>query len=116
MVWEIFYPGGSATERSTLQWAADHWHRNKTTQPTNFHLLKDLTIHGYRARVIAMTKSWVYIQDPDVQLHDNVSLGIWLSGLTAEKWGHALQWVDIRMKTRHVKLDKVWNDHWNNHV
>lgn len=26
MVWEIFYPGGSASERSTLQWAADHWH------------------------------------------------------------------------------------------
>lgn len=47
MIWELFYPGGSPTERSTLQWAADHWHRNKTTRPTDFHSLEDLTIHSY---------------------------------------------------------------------
>lgn len=47
MVWEVFYPGGSASERSTLQWAADHWHRDKTTRPTDFHSLEDLTIHSY---------------------------------------------------------------------
>lgn len=26
MIWEVFYLGGIATERSTLQWTADHWH------------------------------------------------------------------------------------------
>lgn len=31
MVWELFYPGKAPSERSTLQWAADHWHRDKTT-------------------------------------------------------------------------------------
>lgn len=31
MVWELFYPRGSPSERSMLQWAADHWHRDKTT-------------------------------------------------------------------------------------
>lgn len=47
MIWEIFYLGGSASERSTLQWAADHWHRDKTTRPTDFHSLEELTIHSY---------------------------------------------------------------------
>lgn len=60
MVWEVFYPGGSTSERSTLQWAADHWHRDKITRPTDFHSLEDLTIHSYRARVIAMLKPWVH--------------------------------------------------------
>lgn len=46
MIWELFYPGGSFTERSTLQWA-DHWHQDKTTRPTDFHLLEDLTLHSY---------------------------------------------------------------------
>ena len=26
MIYELFYLGGSATERSTFQWAADYWH------------------------------------------------------------------------------------------
>ena len=26
MIWELFYPGRSSIEHSTLQWAADHWH------------------------------------------------------------------------------------------
>lgn len=47
MIWKVFYLGGSSTERSTLQWAADHWHRKKTTKPNDFHSLKDLTIHSY---------------------------------------------------------------------
>lgn len=39
MIWEVFYPCRSATERFTLQWAADHWHKDKTTRPCNFHSL-----------------------------------------------------------------------------
>ena len=59
MIWKLFYSGDSATERSTLQWAVDHWHGDKTTSPVDFHLLKDLTIHSYRARVIAILKPWI---------------------------------------------------------
>ena len=59
MVWELFYPGSSATERFTLQWAADHWHRDKTTRPTDFYSLQDLTIHNYRAKVISISKPWI---------------------------------------------------------
>ena len=44
---KLFYLGGSATKQLTLQWAADHWHRDKTAKPTDFHLLKNLTIHSY---------------------------------------------------------------------
>ena len=56
MVWELFYPGGSATERSTLQWATDHWHRDKTIGPTDCHSFEDLTVYSYTARVIAILK------------------------------------------------------------
>ncbi|MCJ1346491.1 hypothetical protein MMC31_004708, partial [Peltigera leucophlebia] len=75
MVWELFYPGGSPTERSTLQWAADHWHRDKTTRPTDFHSLEDLTIHSYRARIIAILKSWIHAQEPSLKLHESASVG-----------------------------------------
>lgn len=115
MVWELFYPGGSATERSTLQWAADHWHRDKTTKPTDFHSLEDLTIHSYRARVIAILKPWMAIQAPELQLHDNELLGGWLSELTPQQWIQALDWLDARMKEERVGAES-WNDHWNNHV
>ena len=83
MIWELFYPGGSATERSTLQWAADHWHCDKTTKPTDFHSLEDLTIHSYRARVLAMLKPWVQKQNPTLRLHDNSALGAWFSTLAS---------------------------------
>lgn len=56
MIWEVFYPGGSTSKRSTLQWAADYWHRDKITKPNNFHLLEDLTIYNYQARIVAMLK------------------------------------------------------------
>lgn len=70
MVWEVFYPGGLALERSTLQWATDHWHRDKTTRPTDFHSLEDFTIHSYRARIIAMLKPWVHQQNKRLRLHN----------------------------------------------
>lgn len=74
-IWEVFYPGGSATERSTLQWAADHWYRDKTTRPSNFHSLEDLTMHSYRAQIIAMLKSWIQDQEQTIKLFDSESLG-----------------------------------------
>lgn len=74
-IWEVFYPGGSATERSTLQWAADHWYRDKTTRPSNFHSLEDLAMHSYRARIIAMLKSWIQDQEQTIKLFDSESLG-----------------------------------------
>lgn len=79
MIWKLFYPGGSSTERSTLQWAADHWHRDKTTKPTDFHSLEDLTIHSYRARIIAILKPWIQKRAPKkLRLHRNKELGNWL--------------------------------------
>lgn len=56
MIWKLFYPENSATERSTLQWAADYWHIDKTTWPIDFHWLEDLTFYSYRARIIAIMK------------------------------------------------------------
>lgn len=61
MVWELFYPGRSVTERSTLQWATDYWHQDKTTNPNDFHSLKKLKIHSYRARIIAILKPWIQL-------------------------------------------------------
>ena len=116
MVWELFYPGGSATERSTLQWAANHWYRDKTTRPTNFHSLEDLTIHSYRARVIAILKPWIQEQDPQIRLHDNLVLGKWAAQMTATKWIEALDWLDHRMEEQETKPGEIWNDHWNNHI
>lgn len=86
MVWELFYPRGSATKRSTLQWAIDYWHRNKTTCPTHFHSLEDLTLHSYRARVIIISKLWVQEQEPILRLHNNKAFGHWFLDLTLEKW------------------------------
>ncbi|MCJ1471183.1 hypothetical protein MMC07_009831, partial [Pseudocyphellaria aurata] len=78
MVWEIFYLGGLANERSTLQWAADHWRRDKTTWPTDSHSLKDLTIHSYCARIIAVMQLWIHKHAPEYDFKDSASLGAWL--------------------------------------
>lgn len=116
MVRELFYPGGSATERSTLQWAADHWHRDKTTRPTDFHSLEDLTIHSYRARIIAILKPWIQDRVPALRMHDHKELGIWISKLTPTQWAEALDWLGVRMQEERASLGGIWNDHWNNHV
>ena len=115
MVWEVFYPGGSASERSTLQWAADHWHRDKTTKPTDFHSLEDLTIHSYRARIVAMLKPWVHQQNKRLQLHNAEVLGDWLSKLSSRQWAQAMDWLDSRLKDQRIRESSL-NDHWNNHV
>lgn len=115
MIWEVFYPGGSASERSTLQWAAEHWHRDKTTRPTDFHSLEDLTIHSYRARIIAMLKPWVHQQNKRLQLHNPEVLGNWLSKLSPRQWAEAMTWLDARMKDQRTTEFSL-NDHWNNHV
>lgn len=59
MVWELFYPGRAPTKQSALQWAADHWQRDKTTKPTDFYSLEDLTIHSYRSRIVAILMPWI---------------------------------------------------------
>ena len=116
MVWELFYPGGSATERSTLQWAADHWHRDKTTRPTDFHSLEDLILHSYRARVIAIIKPWIQEQAPSLKLHDNQALGMWLAELSTTQWAEAMDWLNLRIEEEATNPAEKWNDHWNNHV
>ena len=91
MIWELFYPGRSSTERSTLQWAADHWHRDKTTRPKDFHSLEDLTLHSYQARIIAILKPWIHEQDTTLKLHNNLALGCWLGRLTPCQWVAAME-------------------------
>lgn len=76
MVWGQFYPGRSATKRSTLQWAADHWHRDKTTKSTNFHSLKVLIIHSYRAKIIAIMKPWIQMKALDMQMNNSRIIGV----------------------------------------
>lgn len=94
MIWELFYPGGSSTERSILQWAADHWHRDKTTRPTDFHSLEDLTIHSCRSRVIAIIKPWIQEQAPRLNIHNAEELGKWLSKLPSTRWLLGMRWLD----------------------
>lgn len=98
-----------------MQWTADHWHRDKTTRPTDFHLLEDLTIHSYKAKIIAILKSWVYQQNKRLQLHSLEVLGNWLSRLSACQWAEAMSWLDTWMKDQ-CTTEFLLNDHWNNHV
>ncbi|MCJ1461627.1 hypothetical protein MMC07_000224 [Pseudocyphellaria aurata] len=120
MVWEIFYPERSANERSTLQWATDHWRRDKITKPTDFHSLEDLTIHSYRARIIAIMRLWIDERaEARYDSKDSAFLGAWLSGITAAQWKEALEWLDIRMDPDQdpgLVDDSTVNDHWTNHV
>lgn len=115
MIWEVFYPGGTVTERSTLQWAADHWHRDKTTRPSDFHSLEDLTVHSYRARVIAILKPWIKEQTPSIKLFDSQKLAAWLKNLTESQWADVFDWLDMRMQSEQQDEASV-NDHWNNHL
>lgn len=88
-------------------------HRDKTTKPTDFHLLEDLTIHSYRGRIIAILKPWIQERAPKkLRLHRNQELGNWLGQLTPTNWNAALDWIDARLKTASTH----WNDHWNNHI
>lgn len=116
MVWELFYPGGSTSERSTLQWAADHWHRDKTTKPTDFYLLEDLTIHSYWSRIIAIAKTWILQKAPSLQLHDAKAVGCWLENLSSNSWQEFMDWLDLQLKSERTGSPRNWNDHWNNHL
>lgn len=75
MVWGIFYPGSTASERLTLQWAADHWYRDKITRPTNFHSFEDLTIHSYQSRIVAILKPWIQQQNCQLFIHKSDEVG-----------------------------------------
>ena len=78
----MFYYGGLATEKCTFQWVADDWHRDKTTQPIDFYLLKDLTLHSYWAGIIAIMKQWVERVEPTLKLHDHKALKLWFLKIT----------------------------------
>lgn len=91
MVWEIFYPGGSASECSTFQWAADHWHRDKTTRPTDFYSLEELTLHSYRSRIVAILKPWIYQQNRRLSIHDSKEVGKWLGQLSEAQWSESMR-------------------------
>ncbi|MCJ1465963.1 hypothetical protein MMC07_004582 [Pseudocyphellaria aurata] len=119
MVWEVFYPGNSTNEQSTLQWAADHWRQDKTTKPADFHSLEDLTIHSYRARIIAIMRSWIHEHAPEYDSKDSAVIGAWLSGLSRAQWDEALEWLDGRINQDQepgLKDGNTVNDHWTNHV
>lgn len=113
-VWELFYPGGSAAERSTLQWAVDHWNRDKTARPTDFPFLEDLTIHSYRARIIGISKPWIPDQVTRLNIHNPIELGDWLSHLPSARWFQGMNWLEERMSNQ--RLSSSWSGHWNNHV
>lgn len=98
-----------------MQWAADHWHRTKTTQPKDFHSLEDLTIHSYRARIVAIMKPWIQKQNPKLRIHNSEALGEWLSLLTASRWNKGMDWLDAQMEVERTEQTN-WNDHWNNHL
>lgn len=115
MVWEVFYPGGSPTERLTLQWAADYWYRDKTTRLSDFHSLEDLTMHSYRAQIIAMLKPWIQEQEPTLKLFDPEVLGSWIENLSSTCWSKALDWLEHRMRSKKHE-GNLLNDHWNNHL
>ena len=85
MVWEVFYPGRLANERSTLQWAANHWRQDKTTKSTDFHSLEDLTIHSYWAKIGAVMRSWIHEHASKLDMKNSAFFGTWLSGMPSAK-------------------------------
>ena len=106
MVWELFYPGGLAIERSTLQWASNHRHRDKTTRPIDFHFLENLTLHSYWAKIIALIKQWVEQCHPAFRLHNNKILGRWFSEMTPKRWKESIGWLDDRIDQEATKLEE----------
>lgn len=115
-MWELFYSGGLPTKRSIFQWATDYQHRDKTTQPTDFHLLEDLTIHSYQARLIAIDKLWIQEQAPGLKLYDNQAIGKWVLELSSSHWIKAMEWLDLRMEEKTFIPIHTWNNCWNNYV
>lgn len=116
MVWELFYPENLATKRSTLQCAANRWHPDKTTRLTDFHSLKDLIIHSYRARVVAIRNLWIQDQESSLKLHDNRAFGGQLSKLISARWMQPFEQLDCKMIKEAPKPNKGQNNHWNNYV
>lgn len=86
-----------------------------TTKPTNFHLLENLTIHSYRAKIIAMLKPWVYQQNKQLQLHNIEILSKWLGRLSFCRWIEAMEWLDTQMKSQRTNVSLL-NNYWNNHL
>lgn len=82
IVWKIFYSGKSTIKRSTLQWAADYWHRDKIIRPTDFYLLENCTIYCYQVRVIAIHKPWIQYQASSIKLLNFKELETWLKQMT----------------------------------
>lgn len=59
-------------------------------------------------------KPWIHKQAPTLKLHNNASLGAWLSELPLDKWIAGMNWVDLKMNDK--RANSSLNDHWNNHI
>lgn len=78
---KLHWGGSSASDPSTLQYAADRWDRSRVIQPKDFQALEDLIIHSYQARVVG---HWIAIlrrQNIDTSRVENVKP--WLEASTA---------------------------------
>ena len=81
MVSEIFYLGRPILKRSTLQWAADHYHQDKTTRLIAFHSLENLIIHSYWSKIVAILKLWIQQQNCRLCMYKSDIVSKCLSGL-----------------------------------
>lgn len=111
MIQELFYPGGSANKRFSLQWIADHCYEDKTTWATDQHLLENLTFYSYMVRIISIMKQWIEKVEPNLQLHNNKALKMWFLKITSVQWMDSMNWLDDRMEQEVTKLRENWNNY-----
>lgn len=73
---------------------------------TDFHSLEDLTLHSYRARIIAIMKQWLKQYQLAFRLHDNKALRTWFSEMTPEKSKKSMHWLDNRIDQEDTKPEE----------
>ena len=87
--------GASASDPSTLQYAADRWDRSRVVQPKDFQALEDLIIHSYQARVVGLWIIELRQQNIDTRRVENVKP--WLEANVAS-WPEIIDRIAERLR------------------
>lgn len=88
---------------------------DKISKPTDFYSFENLTIHSYRARIVAILKPWIYQQNKQLWLYDLDAFGNWLAKLLRTQWTVAFVLLNFQMNQQATNKS-LWNNHWNNHI
>lgn len=88
MLHRIHWGGPNLTDPTTLQFAADRWHRHRVVQPNDFQALEDLIIHSYQARICGF---WLIIaQRRGLQATRLEDIATWFYSLPPGTWSSML--------------------------